>query len=105
MRFNRIGFAFCASALTAAALWIMGCLYNFSPVRTKDVPYLDVLTESINNPLRLLLGWSAIIDTAATSQNIAPARSVFQRGIMECMEGDDAAANKHYQEAKTLLGR
>jgi 4-hydroxybenzoate polyprenyltransferase len=47
-------------ALTAAFLWIMGCLYNIPPVRTKDVPYLDVLTESINNPLRMLLGWYAV---------------------------------------------
>ena len=47
-------------ALTALLLWVMGCLYNFPPVRTKDVPYLDVLTESINNPLRMLLGWYAV---------------------------------------------
>ena len=47
-------------ALTALALWIMGCIYNFPPVRTKDVPYLDVLTESVNNPLRMLLGWYAV---------------------------------------------
>jgi 4-hydroxybenzoate polyprenyltransferase len=44
-------------AYTAAALWIMGCLYNISPVRTKDKVYLDVLSESVNNPLRMLLGW------------------------------------------------
>ena len=37
-------------ALMALILWIMGCIYNFPPIRTKDVPYLDVLTESINNP-------------------------------------------------------
>jgi len=47
-------------ALTALVLWIMGCVYNFPPVRTKDVPYLDVVTESINNPLRMLLGWYAV---------------------------------------------
>jgi 4-hydroxybenzoate polyprenyltransferase len=47
-------------ALTAVVLWVMGCLYNFPPVRTKDVPYLDVLTESVNNPLRMLLGWYAV---------------------------------------------
>jgi decaprenyl-phosphate phosphoribosyltransferase len=47
-------------ALTALLLWIMGCVYNFPPIRTKDVPYLDVLTESINNPLRMLLGWYAV---------------------------------------------
>jgi len=41
------------------ALWIMGCVYNFQPVRSKDIPYVDVLTESVNNPLRLLLGMYA----------------------------------------------
>ena len=47
-------------ALTALMLWIMGCLYDFPPIRTKDIPYLDVLSESINNPLRMLLGWYAV---------------------------------------------
>jgi decaprenyl-phosphate phosphoribosyltransferase len=46
-----------------AALWVMGCVYNIPPVRTKDVPYLDVLSESINNPLRMLMGWYMITDT------------------------------------------
>jgi 4-hydroxybenzoate polyprenyltransferase len=47
-------------AVTALALWGMGCAYNIQPLRTKDVAYLDVLTESVNNPLRLLLGWYAV---------------------------------------------
>lgn len=51
-----LGFPFFASA---AALWVMGCLYNIKPARSKDKPYLDVLSESVNNPLRLLLGWYA----------------------------------------------
>ena len=46
---------------------------------------------------------SALIDKGTTSPNISAARAAFQVGIMECMEGDDAAANKHYQEAKKLL--
>ncbi|MDZ4785489.1 MAG: UbiA prenyltransferase family protein [bacterium] len=41
------------------ALWIMGIVYNVPPLRTKDVPYLDVLSESVNNPLRLAIGWYA----------------------------------------------
>ena len=45
--------------LSALALWIKGCFYNISPIRTKDKPYLDVVSESVNNPLRLLLGWYA----------------------------------------------
>jgi 4-hydroxybenzoate polyprenyltransferase len=47
-------------AIAALALWLMGCVYNIQPLRTKDVPYLDVLTESVNNPLRMLLGWYAV---------------------------------------------
>lgn len=43
--------------MAATSLWIMGCLYNIPPIRTKDKPYLDVLSESVNNPLRLVLGW------------------------------------------------
>jgi decaprenyl-phosphate phosphoribosyltransferase len=40
---------------------LMGLIYNVPPVRSKDVPYLDVLTEAINNPLRLVMGWATII--------------------------------------------
>jgi len=40
-----------------AWLWIMGCIYNIKPIRAKDVPYVDVLVESVNNPIRLLIGW------------------------------------------------
>lgn len=39
------------------SLWVMGALYNIPPIRLKDQPYLDVLSESVNNPIRLLLGW------------------------------------------------
>lgn len=45
--------------LSALALWIMGCIYNIPPFRSKDKPYLDVLSESVNNPLRLMMGWYA----------------------------------------------
>ena len=40
----------------------MGTFYNMPPIRTKELPYIDVLTESINNPIRLLLGWFALVD-------------------------------------------
>ena len=41
-------------------LLIMGILYNVKPFRLKEVPYVDVLVESINNALRFLIGWFAI---------------------------------------------
>lgn len=43
--------------LTMAFLWIMGCIYNIRPFRSKERPYLDVLSESVNNPIRMLAGW------------------------------------------------
>jgi 4-hydroxybenzoate polyprenyltransferase len=46
------------------SLWIMGCLYNIRPLRTKDLPYVDVLSESVNNPIRLVAGW-AFVPTAS----------------------------------------
>lgn len=42
---------------SAAALFVMGIIYNVAPIRSKDRPYIDALSESVNNPLRLLLGW------------------------------------------------
>lgn len=57
-----MGFALNAPfGASALLLWIMGCLYNIPPVRTKEVPFLDVLSESLNNPIRLLLGWFALV--------------------------------------------
>jgi 4-hydroxybenzoate polyprenyltransferase len=55
-------------ALTLVALWVMGCVYNLPPVRSKDVPYIDVLSEAVNNPLRMLAGWyivSALVPPAS----------------------------------------
>ena len=41
-------------------LWLMGIIYNVKPLRTKEIPYIDVLSESINNSIRLLIGWFII---------------------------------------------
>lgn len=44
-------------------LWVMGILYNVKPFRTKDIAVLDVLSESVNNAIRLLIGWFCITQT------------------------------------------
>jgi 4-hydroxybenzoate polyprenyltransferase len=49
--------------VVAIAFATQGIVYNVAPFRTKDKPYLDVISESINNPLRLIMGW-AMIDPA-----------------------------------------
>ena len=50
--------------LAATAFALQGVAYNVPPLRTKDKPYLDVISESINNPLRLTIGW-AMVDPGA----------------------------------------
>ncbi len=50
------------SFLTCALVFaLMGVIYNVPPLRAKDVAYLDVLTEALNNPLRLIMGWATIV--------------------------------------------
>ena len=46
--------------LAILSLMIMGFFYNVRPFRTKELPYLDVISESINNPIRFIIGWYAI---------------------------------------------
>lgn len=41
----------------AGLLLIMGVIYNVKPFRSKDRVFLDVLSESINNPIRFAAGW------------------------------------------------
>jgi decaprenyl-phosphate phosphoribosyltransferase len=53
------------------ALWILGVTYNVPPVRTKEWPYIDVVSESANNAVRLLLGWFALVTTAVPPVSLA----------------------------------
>jgi 4-hydroxybenzoate polyprenyltransferase len=52
-----------AFLLCNAWLWVMGCIYNIPPVRSKDLPYVDALSESVNNPIRFCLGWYIVAVT------------------------------------------
>jgi len=66
-------------ALTVFVLWVMGCLYNIPPIRSKDVPYLDVLSEAVNNPLRMLAGWFI-----ASTSSVAPASLLLSYWMVGC---------------------
>jgi 4-hydroxybenzoate polyprenyltransferase len=43
------------------ALLLCGVLYNVPPARFKELPYLDALAEGINSPIRILIGWVAVL--------------------------------------------
>ena len=49
---------------------LQGVLYNVPPLRTKDRAYLDVISESINNPLRLMIGWAMVDPTTLPPSSI-----------------------------------
>jgi 4-hydroxybenzoate polyprenyltransferase len=42
---------------------LQGLVYNIPPLRTKDRPYVDVMSEAINNPIRLMIGWAMVDPT------------------------------------------
>ena len=65
--------------VSAAALWVMGCIYNIPPIRSKDLPYIDVLSESINNPLRFCLGWYSVVTVM-----LPPASLLFSYWMLGC---------------------
>jgi 4-hydroxybenzoate polyprenyltransferase len=100
---------------TSLTFWVMGILYNVSPIRLKDIPYLDVLSESVNNPLRLLLGWFAIYPSELPSVSLLLAYWLIGAFFMASkrfseyrhINDSDVAAEYRksfrYYEEKTLL--
>ena len=45
---------------TTCLFLMSGLLYNVRPFRSKDRVFVDVLSESLNNPIRLTLGWAMV---------------------------------------------
>jgi decaprenyl-phosphate phosphoribosyltransferase len=80
-------------AITLFVLWVMGCVYNIPPVRSKDVPYIDVLSEAINNPLRMLAGWFI-----ASTASVAPASLLLSYWMVGCF----FMATKRYAEYREI---
>ena len=83
-------------AITVFVLWVMGCIYNIPPVRSKDLPYLDVLSEAVNNPLRMLAGW--FIGSTGT---LAPASLLLSYWMVGCY----FMAIKRYAEYREIGDR
>jgi hypothetical protein len=64
---HTLGYSFSSVAIMFA---IFGVIYNVRPIRAKDRAFLDVIVESLNNPLRFLLGWFAV------TPHVAPPASI-----------------------------
>jgi decaprenyl-phosphate phosphoribosyltransferase len=85
-----------AFAMTVFVLWVMGCIYNIPPIRSKDVPYVDVLSEAVNNPLRMLAGWFI-----GSTSSIAPASLLLSYWMVGCY----FMAIKRYAEYREIGDR
>ncbi len=79
--------------ITLASLLVMGILYNIPPFRLKDIPYVDVLSESLNNSIRLLLGWFSV------NQHYPPTLSII---MAYWMIGAFFMATKRYAEYRRI---
>ena len=56
--------------IVAGIFALQGVFYNVPPLRTKDKAYLDVISEAINNPLRLMIGWTMIDPTTLPPSSV-----------------------------------
>lgn len=79
--------------ITELSLLLMGLIYNVKPFRTKDIFILDVLSESINNAIRFILGWFII-----TTNLIIPISIL----LGYWMAGSFLMATKRYAEYRII---
>lgn len=66
----------CAFLASTTMFWVafvfalQGIVYNVRPFRSKDRAFLDVVSESVNNPLRLMIGWAMVDPTTLPPSSI-----------------------------------
>lgn len=99
--------------------WVSGVVYNVKPLRSKDKAYLDVLSESLNNPIRMMLGWAMIDASTIAPSSLLLAYwmgGAFLMGAKRLSEYREIAAGpgvavlhryrrsfQHYTEEKLLI--
>ena len=94
---------------------LFGLFYNVKPIRAKEVPFIDVVCESVNNPLRLVIGWFSVVSvTQFPPISLALLFWVFGAFLMTSKRLAElrylgASANKyrltyHYYSEGSLLG-
>jgi 4-hydroxybenzoate polyprenyltransferase len=98
------------------ALLIAGFIYNLRPVRTKDIPFLDSISESVNNPIRLLIGWyafspaelrppvSLLVGWWAFGNFLMVAKRLSEFRYLKDKAGDYRASHKKYSQSLLVFG-
>lgn len=101
--------------LALIALVLAGFVYNLKPVRTKDVPFLDSISESVNNPVRFLIGWYALAPAPfppwsllvcwwAFGNFLMVAKRLSEYRFLGARAGDYRASLRRYTRGSLLFG-
>lgn len=97
------------------ALLAAGFVYNLKPFRTKDIPFLDSVSESVNNPIRFCLGWYAFAPTGfpppslllswwAFGNFLMVAKRLSEFRFLRERAGDYRASLRRYTNGSLLFG-
>lgn len=110
-------FLYCPSFFySLLVLLVAGFVYNIPPVRTKDIPFLDSISESANNPIRFLIGWFAFAPASvfppislllcwwAFGNFLWVAKRLSEYRYLGESAGNYRASLKKYSETSLLLG-
>jgi decaprenyl-phosphate phosphoribosyltransferase len=102
--------------ISLLALLVAGFIYNLKPVRTKDIPFLDSISESANNPIRFLIGWfalspssflpplSVLISWWAFGNFLMIAKRLSEFRLLKDKAGDYRTSHKKYSKNSLMLG-
>jgi 4-hydroxybenzoate polyprenyltransferase len=102
--------------LSLLLLFLAGIVYNIKPIRTKDIPFLDAISESANNPIRFLIGWFAfapvhtrpplclLVSWWAFGNYLMVAKRFTEFRFLKDKAGDYRSSHKKYSERSLLAG-
>jgi decaprenyl-phosphate phosphoribosyltransferase len=101
---------------SSLALFAAGIVYNVRPIRTKDIAFLDSISESANNPIRFLIGWYAFAALAdrppvslllswwAFGNFLMVAKRLSEFRYLKDKAGDYRLSHKMYSRGSLLFG-
>ncbi len=102
--------------LSLFCLLLAGFVYNVKPIRTKDIPFLDSVSESANNPIRFLIGWfafsqpgiwpplSLLIGWWSFGNFLMTAKRLSEFRLLKERAADYRASHRRYSRGSLLAG-
>ena len=105
-----------AFLLSLLSLLLAGFVYNVRPLRAKDIPFLDSISESANNPIRFFIGWFAFAPTSlfpplslllswwSFGNFLLVAKRLSEFRFLKEKAGDYRASLRRYSQKSLLLG-